>query len=124
MTETNTQRAIGRLEGQVSALTTQVADLTRAINAQGDRQHESQTRLYKRLDEQAEIVAATTRRLTLVENAVKTISPMAEDFGRMKQRGLGAIAVVTVLWLAVGGMVTSGMSALWSWVAKAVSHGG
>lgn len=124
MTESNTQRAIGRLEGQLSSLTTQVADLTRAINAQGDRQHESQTRLYRRLDEQAEVVAATTRRLTLVEGTVKAIEPLAQDFSRMKQRGMGALAVLTVVWVAVGGMVTSGMSALWSWIAKAVSHGG
>lgn len=115
MTETTSQRAIGRLEGKLDAL-------IETVKEQGERSDESRSRLYQRMEAIAKEQTRSDGELKAVTAAVARIEPIANRFASLEQRGLAIFGVVAVVWVLVGGAVTNGITSFLSWVAKAVSQ--
>lgn len=114
MTETNAQRSIGRLEGKLDAL-------IETVREQGERSDVGRSRLYERIDTIAREQSRQDSEIKDIRKIVARVEPAATRFLNLEQRGLAVVAVVTVVWVFVGGAVTSGVSSAFAWVAKAIS---
>lgn len=114
MTETNAQRSIGRLEGKLDAL-------IETVREQGERSDASRSRLYESVDRIAREQSRQDSELKDIRKIVARVEPAANRFLNLEQRGLAVVAVVTVIWIFIGGAVSSGITNVFAWVAKAIS---
>ena len=111
--EQETQRAIGRLEGKLDSLIA-------VVQQQGERSDAGRERLYLRVDQLAQETVTVKNRVAHIETRVDEIEPMAAEFMRWKQRGIGVWIVIVTGWMLIGGLVLSGLSAMGRWAIKAV----
>jgi hypothetical protein len=116
MNEQETQRAIGRLEGKLDSLIV-------SVQQQGERSDAGRTKLYARVDQLAQEFITVKNQVGNIEARVDEIEPMAEEFMRWKQRGIGIWIVIFTGWMLLGGMLLSGVSAVGKWLIKAVAAG-
>ena len=112
----NTERAIGRLEGKMDAL-------IESVKAQGEASSIARARLYERAEKIANDTADVDRRLKSVEETVSVMDPMVKDFDRLRQQGLGILALLGFIWIAVGGLVMQGLGWLWNAAVRAFGGG-
>ncbi len=112
MTDSTSERTIGRLEGKVDTLL-----------EQGEQSRQSRAKLYERVDEVANKVSGLDHRVGQVEAAVKIMEPLVEDYGRLKQRGLGILAVIGFVWLILGGVILEGLKLAVGSLMKAMGGG-
>jgi predicted RNase H-like nuclease (RuvC/YqgF family) len=111
--EQETQRAIGRLEGKLDSLIA-------SVQQQGERSDAGRQRLYQRVDQLAQEFVTVKNRVANIETRVDEIEPMAAEFMRWKQRGVGIWIVIVTGWMLLGGLVLSGVSAMGRWFIKVV----
>lgn len=109
-----TQRAIGRLEGKLDILIA-------SVEQQAERSDAGHQRLYARVDQLAQEFVSMKNNVGNLEQRIDAIEPMATEFARWKQRGIGAWLVILVGWAVVGGFIMSGMAAAVRWAVKAVA---
>jgi hypothetical protein len=114
MSEQETQRAIGRLEGKLDSLIV-------SVQQQGERSDQGRQRLYARVDQLAQEFVTVKNRVGNIEQRVDEIEPMAAEFMRWKQRGIGVWLVLLLMWALLSGAVLSGISAIGRWAIKAVA---
>ena len=111
MPESNQERAIGRLEGKMDSL-------IEAVKAQGEKSDASRARMYERIEGVERSTEKMDSRLQTVEGTVTKMSPLVDEFGRIKQRGVGILMMLGVLWMLLGGLLLQGLSAIVSWIGK------
>ena len=104
----STERAIGRLEGKLDALI-----------EQGELSRQSRAKLHERMDDMASKVAGVDHRMGAVEGSVKEMEPLVADYARLKQRGLGILAVLGFVWLILGGVILEAIKWLVGLVMRA-----
>lgn len=105
------QRDLGRVEGKLDAL-------IETVKAQGAKSDASRARLYDRMESVERNTHDLDGRMKTVEGTVKKMSPLVDEFGRLKQRGVGILMMLGVLWMLLGGLLLQGLSAIVSWIGK------
>lgn len=115
----STDRAIGRLEGQMTALTSQIAQLAPAIEASRAESSAGRSRIYGELEAVRGEIAALKTELAEVKAemaSVKETNTVHAGTIRFvnvwKERMIGMMALLSFLSAATG--VLAGM--LWKWV--------
>src|SRR5690606_22130704 len=109
--ETNQERAIGRLEGKMDSL-------IEAVKAQGEKSDASRAKMYERIEGVERSTEKMDGRLQTVEGTVTKMSPLVDEFGRIKQRGVGILMMLGVLWMLLGGLLLQGLAAIVAWIGK------
>lgn len=117
MSDPNTERAIGRLEGGVDALKDQIEELKQIVQAQGRASADERNEL--RLG-----VMSANRRLDSDEVTLNTIEPLAKDFGKLREKSVGFIYAVLLLWTLIGGLLMWLGEQVWTWIAERLTGGG
>ena len=116
MMEPGTERAIGRLEGKLDAL-------IETVREQGDRSDAGRQRMYTRMETLGNELVSLKNKTSRIEHRLDDIEPLATEFAKLKQRGLGIIGVLGLAWLVCGSLVLSGVSAAASWLIRAAGSG-
>lgn len=106
-------RAIGKLEGSLEALI-----------RQGEDAQESRKKLYESAERTRAEVSDLIKRLDTVETTVKGMDPLVQEFGRLKQRGLGVLMVLSLVWLMLGGLVVQALGWAVGWLLRSLGQGG
>lgn len=111
MTEdNNTQRAIGRLEGQMQ-------EVISLLKNQDERSTASRARMHEMQDKTAREVHDLTGRVVAVEKAVAHMDPIFRRVGSLLERSKGILMVLAIIWLFMGGLILEGIR----WVGLVVS---
>lgn len=106
MTETTSERAIGRLEGKIEALVGAVEDQT-------EKSERRYARIYQEL-EQIRLDAAESRRdVADLKAQAAADAPTISEIKRWKERLIGMQMLVAFLAASFGGVVVAG----WKWLA-------
>lgn len=103
MVETSHDRAIGRLEGKLDAL-------IETVKAQGEKSDQGRAKLYERVEGVERATHNLDGRVQTIEGTVKKMNPLVEEFGRLKQRGLGMLMLLGIVWMLLGGLLLNGIS--------------
>ncbi|WP_127143317.1 DUF1515 family protein [Pelagibacterium montanilacus] len=111
MTEANNDRAIGRLEGKLDAL-------IETVKSQGEKSDASRARLYDRVGSVERNTHELDSRMHTVEETVGKMRPLVDEFGRLKQRGVGMLMIIGFVWLLVGGLVVQGLGWVAAWAIR------
>jgi hypothetical protein len=61
-------------------------------------------------------------RTKTVESTVTKMTPLVDEFGRLKQRGVGMLMLLGFIWLIVGGLILQGLGWLVAQVSKIVGQ--
>jgi len=108
-------RDLGRVEGKLDAL-------IKTVERQGEKSDASRARQYERI----ELVERNTHdldgRMKTVEGTVLKMSPLVDEFGRLKQRGVGMLMLLGFIWLIVGGLILQGLGWLVAQIGKFVGQ--
>lgn len=107
----NHERAIGRLEGKMDSL-------IEAVKTQGEKSDASRAKMYERIEGVERSTEKMDGRLQTVEGTVTKMSPLVDEFGRIKQRGVGILMMLGVLWMLLGGLLLQGLAAIVAWIGK------
>jgi hypothetical protein len=110
--EGSADRAIGRLEGKLDALI-----------EQGEQSRRSREKMYERLEKLGNDISTVNHRLGDVEDAVKVMDPLVKEFGRLKERGVGILMLLSLIWLLLGGLIVQALSWAFGLLMKAVGGG-
>ena len=109
--DSNHERAIGRLEGKMDSL-------IETVKAQGEKSDQSRAKLYERVEGVERSTEKIDGRLKTVEGTVTKMSPLVDEFGRIKQRGVGILMMLGVLWMLLGGLLLQGLAAIVAWIGR------
>ena len=107
MTDDNSQRAIGRLEGQMQ-------EVINLLKSQDDRSTAARARMYEAQEKTAQEVHDLGRRVGLVEGAVENMDPVFKRVGSLLERSKGILFVIGIIWLFMGGLILEGIK----WVGQ------
>lgn len=116
MTDDNTQRAIGRLEGQMQ-------EVISLLKSQDERSTSSRARMYEAQEKTAREVHDLAGRVVLVEGAVASMDPVFQKVGSLLERSKGILFVIGLIWLFMGGLILEGVKWLGQIAAKAFMGG-
>lgn len=116
MTDDNTQRAIGRLEGQMQ-------EVISLLKSQDERSSQSRARMYEAQEKTAREVHDLSRRVGTVEGTVAAMDPVFKRVGSILERSKGILMVLAIIWLFMGGLILEGIRWIGGMVAKAVMGG-
>lgn len=112
----DTQRAIGRLEGKLDSL-------IKSVEQMAEQSSTARGKIYERVERISADTADVDRRLGELEKTVKVMDPMVQDLARLKERGLGVLALLGFIWLFVGGLILQGIGWLWSALLRSMGGG-
>jgi|GEM_PF-6956224 len=116
MTETNSERAIGRLEGKLDAL-------IKTVEQQGQQSTEGRAKIYERLEKVDRDTQLLTGRMEAVEGTVTRMGPVFMRVGSLLERSKGALWVLAIFWLFMGGLILEGIRWVGHVAAKAFMGG-
>lgn len=116
MTDDNTQRAIGRLEGQMQ-------EVIKLLKSQDERSTASRARMHEAQEATAREVHDLGRRVGVVEGTVANMDPVFQKVGSLMERSKGILMVLAIIWLFMGGLILEGVKWIGQLVAKAVMGG-
>lgn len=116
VTDDNTQRAIGRLEGQMQ-------EVISLLKSQDERSSQSRARMYEAQEKTAREVHVLTSRVGAVEGAVASMDPVFKRVGSLLERSKGILMVLALIWLFMGGLILEGIKWLGQLAAKAFLGG-
>lgn len=106
MTDENSERAIGRLEGKVDAL-------VGAVEVQTEKSDKRYARIYQEL-EQIRLDAAESRRnVSDLKSRMDDDADTISDIRKWKERFIGMQMTWAIIFTALGG----GLVAFWKWIA-------
>jgi hypothetical protein len=94
MSEQSTDRSLGRLEGQMSAILS------------------SQAKIIEQLD----ALSKTPAEIANMQKRLEKIEPIAEDFGRWRERGVGAIMLLSFIAATFGAVLTAAWHKITAWL--------
>lgn len=105
MTETNSERAIGRLEGKVDALVSVIEDQT-------EKSDRRSARIYQEL-EQIRLDAAQSRRdVSDLKSRLDADAPTITEIKKWKERFIG----MQMLWAFISATVGAAIALSWKWL--------
>lgn len=110
MPDNNVDRAVGRLEGQMEQVLAMLQ--TSAVNRQQLYEGQEQLRIE---------LQAVGRRVEDISATVSKVEPVASEFNKWKERGVGIVALLGLVWLFFGGLVVRGVESAVSWLIKLMS---
>ena len=116
MTDDNTQRAIGRLEGQMQ-------EVINLLKSQDERSSQSRARMYEAQEKTAREVHDLSGRVKAVEGTVAAMDPVFQRVGSLMERSKGILMVLAIIWLFMGGLILEGVKWLGQVAAKAFMGG-
>jgi hypothetical protein len=116
MSDDNTQRAIGRLEGQMQ-------EVISLLKSQDERSTQSRARMYEAQEKTAREVHGLTSRVGAVEGAVANMDPVFKRVGSLLEQSKGILMVLALVWLFMGGLILEGVKWLGQIAAKAFMGG-
>ncbi|KQX35349.1 hypothetical protein ASD04_15020 [Devosia sp. Root436] len=116
VTDDNTQRAIGRLEGQMQ-------EVISLLKSQDQRSSDSRARMHEAQEKTAREVHDLSGRVGKVEGAVANMDPVFQRVGSLMERSKGILMVLAIIWLFMGGLILEGVKWIGQLVAKAVMGG-
>lgn len=103
---TNTERAIGVLEGKLDAL-------IKAVEAGAEDSKLYRARIYSELEKVREAAADSQRKIDDLQKQMETAAPVISEINRWRERFTGMLMLIGALSAAFGG----GVVILWKWVA-------
>ena len=116
MSDDNTQRAIGRLEGQMQ-------EVISLLKSQDERSTQSRARMHEAQERTAREVHGLTSRVGAVEGAVARMDPVFNRVGSLLERSRGILMMLALVWLFMGGLILEGVKWLGQLAAKAFMGG-
>ncbi len=102
-TEAGQDRAIGRVEGKLDQI---IKDMDRARDDR-KQQYEKQEKTDHTLDE-------VMRKLQSVDNRLEKVEEPVADFNRWRERGVGAIMLVSFVAASLGGLLVTFGKKIWA----------
>jgi hypothetical protein len=96
MPDSSQDRAIGRLEGKLDALIENVAQSQKSSG-------ESRAKIYAKLDH----LTTSTDKIARLEERIAAIEPVAAEFNKWRERGIGALMLITFFSAALGAAITA-----------------
>jgi sugar-specific transcriptional regulator TrmB len=96
------ERALGRVEGKLEALITQVAASERSSS-------EGRAKLYEAVDGLREGIRAMQAEVKTMDKRLEAVEPITSDLQRWRERGIGVLLFLSVVAAALGALIT----ALW-----------
>lgn len=102
-TEAGQDRAIGRVEGKLDQI---IKDMDRARDDR-KQQYEKQEKTDRTLDE-------VMRKLQSVDNRLEKVEEPVADFNRWRERGVGAIMLVSFIAASLGGLLVTFGKKIWA----------
>ena len=106
--DANLNRSIGRLEGKLEGISQQ-------ISALGESSALGRKAIYERIEKSDEAQADMNQRLHMVERDVRIVKPLAQDYGKIKQRAIGLAIGILMVWTVVGALVLAAVQAGLQW---------
>lgn len=103
MTDTSDQRAIGRLEGKIDLM---LAEQEKAALAR------KQT--YDKLEALDRKMTATEVKVENVEERLKSVEEPVAEFSRWRERGVGAIMLISFVAATIGGLLVTFGKKVWA----------
>lgn len=103
MTDANTERSIGRIEGKI--------DLMLAEQAQAA---ESRKQTYEKLDDLARKVDQTEAKVESIDNRLEKVEEPVAEFSRWRERGVGALMLISFAAASIGGIVATFGKKVWA----------
>lgn len=108
MPDSNQDRDIGRLEGKLDAMASQLSGLVEAIRHDQRDASTKRAELYRRVGRIEREVGSIEREVGSLQQSVERLEPFAERARKWEQRGIGALAAV--------GMMASGITVGMTWL--------
>ena len=108
-------RDLGRVEGKLDAL-------IKTVEQQGAKSDASRAKQYERIELVERHTHDLDGRMKTVEGTVLKMSPLVDEFGRLKQRGVGMLMLLGFIWLIVGGLILRGIGWIATQVGKIVGQ--
>lgn len=103
---TNTDRAIGQLEGKLDAL-------IKAVESSAEDSKQYRARIYAELEKVRETSAVGQREIADLKKQMEAAAPVISEINRWRERFTGMLMLIGALSAAFGG----GVVILWKWVA-------
>lgn len=116
MTDDNTQRAIGRLEGQMQ-------EVISLLKSQDERSSQSRARMYEAQEKTAREVHDLNRRVGTVEGTIAAMDPVFKRVGSLLERSRGILMVLALIWLFMGGLILEGVRWIGGLITKSLWGG-
>lgn len=105
MTDASQDRAIGRIEGKLDLI---IADQEKA------RQDRKQQ--YERLEKIERRTEATDRKVESIDKRLEKVEEPVAEFSRWRERGVGAIMLISFAAASFGGLLATFGKKLWALV--------
>lgn len=103
MTEAGQDRAIGRVEGKLDQI---IKDMDRARDDR-KQQYDKQEKTDRTLDE-------VMRQLRSVDSRLSNVEEPVADFNRWRERGVGAIMLISFAAASFGGLIATFGKKIWA----------
>lgn len=107
MTDTNLDRALGRVEGKLDGVLTSIAALNSALIEDRARAASARAAMNDRIDAAESNLENIEHRVETIERGIDDIRPLADEVRQWKQRGIGAAGVLTALGAMFGGALVA-----------------
>lgn len=116
MTESGLERAIGKLEGQLAAMQTQITALSQAVERSREESNQGRSRIYRELEDVRQKALETNQKVEQVSKDLADNRPVIVEVKRWKERFIGMQMVIATIAAAVGGSV----AIFWKWIAAKI----
>lgn len=103
MTDASQDRAIGRIEGKLDLI---IADQEKARQ---DRRQQ-----YERLEKLERLTEATDRKADSIDKRLEKVEEPVAEFSRWRERGVGAIMLISFAAASFGGLLATFGKKLWA----------
>ena len=107
MTDTNLDRALGRVEARLDGVLTSIAALNSAFVEERARDASARAAMNDRIESTEHGIENIEHRIAAIERGVEEIKPLADEVRQWKQRGIGAAGVLTALGAMFGGALVA-----------------
>lgn len=98
----DTERALGRVEGQLEALVNQVAKSEKSSN-------EGRAKLYGAVDDLRGGIRDMQAEIKAMDGRLKEVEPIVSELSKWRERGVGVLIFLSVVAASLGAVV----AALW-----------
>ncbi|MDW6020223.1 hypothetical protein SAZ10_00440 [Mesorhizobium sp. BAC0120] len=102
MTEASQERAIGRIEGKLDLI---IAEQAAAA--------EARKQTYEKLDTLNRKVDATDTKVQSIDQRLEKVEEPVAEFSRWRERGIGAIMLVSFVAASIGGLLVAFGKKIW-----------
>lgn len=103
MPDASQDRAIGRIEGKLDLIIAEQEKAAAARKAQ-----------YEKLDQLDRKVEATENKVKSIDKRLETVEEPVAEFSRWRERGVGALMLITFTAASVGGLVVAFGKKAWA----------